>query len=143
MSFLKSLDISVSALTAQRTRSDIIMQNIANAKTTRTEDGTPYRRQMTVFEEDKSFKKYLTDSKIRHHLEGVRVAKVVKDQTPLTPVYDPTHPDADEEGYYYLPNVNTSKEIMDLMAATNAYSANISALNAVKSMASKALEIGK
>lgn len=143
MSFLKSLDISASALSAQRARSDIIMQNISNAKSTRTEDGTPYRRQLTVFEEQKSFDKYLTDSITRSHLKGVKVSAVVKDESPLTPVYDPTHPDADEDGYYYLPNVNTTKEIIDLMAATNAYSANVTALNAVKSMASKALEIGK
>lgn len=143
MSFLKSLDISASALSAQRARSDIIMQNISNAKSTRTEDGTPYRRQLTVFQEQKSFDKYLTDSITRSHLKGVKVSAVVKDESPLTPVYDPTHPDADEDGYYYLPNVNTTKEIIDLMAATNAYSANVTALNAVKSMASKALEIGK
>lgn len=143
MSFLSSLDIAASALSAQRTRMDIISQNISNAQTTRTEDGTPYRRQLVVFQEKKTFKQYLGENRAHVRNAGVRVAKVVKDETPLIPVYDPTHPDADENGYYYMPNVNIAKENIDLMAATNAYSSNITAMNAVKAMANKAMEIIK
>lgn len=143
MSFINSLDISASALSAQRTRMDIISQNIANQSTTKTSDGTPYRRQLVVFEEDKSFKKALTDSSEKLKLSGVKVAKIIKDETPLKPVYDPTNPDADENGYIYMPNVDNTKEQIDLMAATNSYSANVTAMNAVKSMAMKALELMK
>ncbi|MEG0614714.1 MAG: flagellar basal body rod protein FlgC [Oscillospiraceae bacterium] len=143
MSFLNSLDISASALTAQRTRMDIISQNITHAKTTRTEDGTPYRRQQVVFEEQKSFENTLADNKKKLRLKGVKVSEVIKDETPLTPVYDPTHPDADEDGYYYLPNVDLTKETLDLMAATTAYTSSLTAFNATKQMALKALELMK
>lgn len=141
MAFLSSLDISASALSAQRTRMDIISQNIANQATTKTEDGTPYRRQLVVFQEDKSFKKYLTDSKKKVELSGVKISAVVKDQSPLKPVYEPDNPDADENGYIYMPNVDNSKEQIDMLAATNSYSANITALNATKSMARQAIGI--
>lgn len=142
MAFLSSLDISTSALTAQRTRMDIISQNIANQETYKTKDGTPYRRQVVAFEENKSFSKYL-DGTVKENLKGVRISKIVTDDSPLTPIYDPKNPDADEQGYIYKPNVDNSKEQIDLIAATNAYSANLTALNAVKSMAEKALEIMK
>ena len=144
MSFLHSLDIAGSALAAQRTRMDIISQNIANQETYKTEDGTPYRRQLVVFEEQKSFEDYLTEKggpKSRY--EGVRIAKIVEDQSELVPIYDPSHPDADEDGYLYKPNVDNTKEQIDLLAATNSYNANVTALNAVKAISSKALEIFK
>ena len=143
MSFLSSLDISASALSAQRTRMDIISQNIANQATTKTSDGTPYRRQLAVFEEDKSFKKFLSDGSKKLKLSGVKVAAVIKDETPFTPVYDPTNPDADENGYIYMPNVDNAKEQIDLLAATNSYSANLTAMSATKTMAQKALELMK
>lgn len=143
MSFLSSMDISASALSAQRTRMDIIAQNIANADNYKTEDGTPYRRQLVVFEEKKTFKSYLTESKTKTKLAGVEIASVIKDETPFTPVYDPDNPAADENGYIYMPNVDKTKETIDAMAASNSYSANITALNVIKAMASKALEIGR
>ncbi len=143
MSFLSSLDISKNALSAQRLRMDVITQNIANAETTKTEDGTPYRRQEVVFQERKSFKSVLGQQQSKLKYEGVTVAKVVKDESPLTPVYDPTNPDANEEGYVMMPNVDRTKETLDLMAATRSYEANIAALDAVKNMASKALSIAR
>lgn len=142
MSFLSSMEISASALSAQRTRMDIIAQNIANADTTKTADGTPYQRQLVVFEEKKTFKSYLTESKSKTSMAGVKITEVIKDETPFTPVYDPTNPDADEDGYIYMPNVDKTKESIDAMAASNSYNANVTALNAIKAMASKALEIG-
>lgn len=147
MAFLNSLNIGGSALSAQRLRMDIIAQNIANSHTTRTESGEPYRRQQVVFAERDSFSNVLA-SKIANKrsklaLSGVVVAEVVEDESPLKPVYDPTHVDADENGYVYLPNVDTAKEQIDLMAATRSYDANITVVNAVKSMAVKALQIGK
>ncbi len=142
MSFLNSLDIGRNALSAQRLRMDVITQNIANAETTRTSDGGPYRRQMVVFEERKSFKSILGEKR-KENYEGVNVAAVVKDDAPFTPVYDPTNPDANEDGYVMMPNVDKTKEQLDLMAATRSYEANITAINAVKAMASRALQIGK
>ncbi len=143
MSFLNSLDIGRNALSAQRLRMDVITQNITNAETTRTEDGTPYRRQVVVFEEQTSFKRLLGQKSKKLNYEGVTVAQVVKDDSDLTPVYDPTHPDADERGYVMMPNVDRTKEQLDLMAATRSYEANVTAINAVKSMATRALQIGK
>ena len=119
----------------------IISQNIANAETTRTVDGTPYRRKLVIFEEKKSFKKVF-DEKITKY-EGVGVTKVIEDDAPFVPVYDPNHPDADENGYVNMPNVDRTKETLDLMVATRSYEANVTAINAVKAMASRALQIGK
>jgi len=146
MGFYKSLDISASALTAQRLRMDIISQNIANSNTTRTEDGTPYRRKTVVFEErtGDSFSTYL--SKASDDLSvgsGVRVSGIVEDPTPFKRVYDPGNPDADEEGYVEMPNVDTVTEMVNMISASRAYEANVTAINTVKSMALKALDIGK
>ncbi len=143
MSFFSSLDISKNALSAQRLRMDIISQNIANAETTRTEDGGPYIRQYVSFEERTSFKKMLGDENAKLQYEGVTVDSVKKDDAPLVPVYDPTHPDAGEDGYVMMPNVDKTIEMIDFMAATRAYDANVTILNGVKAMASKALQIGK
>lgn len=143
MAFLSSLDIGSSALSAHRLRMDVITQNIANAETTRTVDGKPYTRQMVVMQEKTSFNKLLKDKINGADYEGVKVTEVVKDDSPYKTVYDPTHPDADENGYVLMPNVDTTKEMIDLMAATRTYEANVTAVNAVKAMAIKALQIGK
>ena len=149
MAFLSSLDISGSALTASRLRMDVISENLANASATRTENGGPYKRKMVVYQTadgNQSFQSAL-DGRMEDVSEavpgGVKVTGIVEDQTPSTPVYDPSDPDADEQGYVQMPNVDPVNEILDMMSVTRAYSANISALDAVKSMASKALDIGK
>lgn len=139
MNFLSSLNINGSALTAQRLRMDIISENIANSETTRTEDGSPYTRKMIVMREKSPFTSLMT----KIEKGGVEVAEIVRDDSEYKLVHDPTHPDADEDGYVRYPNVDMVKEIMDMMSATRAYDANITALNAVKSMASSALQIGK
>lgn len=150
MAFLSSLDIAGSALTAGRLRMDVISENIANANTTRTEKGGSYRRKMVVYEPaDKgSFQDTLENelsgsSTGNTTLGGVKVTGVVEDQSPLIPVYDPSNPDADEDGYVQKPNVDLVKETLDMMSVTRAYNANLTALDAVKGMASKALEIGR
>ncbi|MBU3878566.1 flagellar basal body rod protein FlgC [Faecalicatena sp. AGMB00832] len=153
MSFLNSLDITGSALTAERFRSDIILQNLANQNTTRTEEGGPYRRKQVVFREQPlTFQEQLGNAMKtgsvsvgrRGRTEGGVIAEeVVESQEAFVPVYDPTNPDADENGYVQMPNVNNAEEMVDLMAASRAYEANITALNITKSMAMKALEIGK
>ena len=140
MAFLNSINIIGSALTAERFRSDIILQNIANQNTTRTESGEPYRRKQVIFQErEQSF----SDALKKVTGGGVRVTEVVESQEDFKPVYDPDHPDADEVGYVYYPNVNNTEEQVDLMDASRVYEANVSALSVVKAMASKALEIGK
>lgn len=145
MSFLSSLNIGGSALTAQSFRMDIISQNIASANITRTASGEPYRRKQVVFEErgQQSFRNALTKELESMPGNGVRVKEVVEDQSDLQPVYDPAHPHADEDGYVWMPNVNTAQEMMDMMSATSSYQANITAINAVKGMAIQALQIGK
>lgn len=148
MGLFNSFNISASALTAQRLRMDVIAQNIANVNTTRTEDGTPYRRKTIVFQEkeaDISFAQYLSEQSRQRYLAGggVRVTAVVEDPSPFREVYDPSHPDADENGIVRMPNVEIVTEMVNMISATRAYEANVTALNASKSMASKALEIGR
>lgn len=145
-----SLNISASALTAQRLRMDVTSSNIANAQTTRGSlvngKWEPYRRKMVVMEpRENSFNSILQGQiqKQQNQLQGVRVTNVVEDQTPFQTIYDPTNPDADIQGYVKMPNVDLSKEMVDLMAASRSYEANITAFNTGKSMMLKALEIGQ
>ena len=163
MAFLSSLDIAGSGMTAQKRRLDTIAENITNRETLRTEDGGPYRRKLTVFREigksrSPSFGRIMQKYTDRFGVErtarfrsrndggtkgGVMVSEIIEDPKEFVPVYDPNHPDADEEGYVWMPNVDTSVEMVDAMAATRSYSANIAAFEAIKSMAKMALEIGK
>ena len=140
MAFLSSLDISASALTAQRMRMDVISENIANADTTRTANGEPYRRRVSVLTEQP-----LTFSSVLRKATGggVEVSQITEDMSDFNYVYDPDHPDADANGYVAKPNVDTTEEIIDMMSATRSYEANVTALNATKSIAMKALEIGR
>jgi len=146
MGYFGALDIGASALTAQRLRMDTISQNIANANTTRTEDGTPYRRRLVVFQERSQgipFSEYLSASSRERYIgKGVKVAAVVEDASDFKRVYDPGHPDADEEGYVAMPNVDIITEMVNMISATRAYEANVTSINTTKSMALKALEIG-
>lgn len=139
------MNISSSALTAQRVRMDVISQNIANANTTRTQNGEPYRRRQVVFqaESGSAFSKYLSNARNSSSIQGVRVAEIIQDMSEFIKEYDPDHPDADAQGYVSYPNVEEVTEMVDMMAATRSYEANITALNATKNMALKALEIGK
>ena len=148
MSFLSSLNITASGMTVQRLRLDVAAENIANIETTRTESGGPYKRKMVVVEaKDNSFSSMYKRSidKFENNASkgGVRARSVVDDNTELKAVYDPEHPDADENGYVRIPNIDIVKEMTDSMSATRSYEANITAFNAVKLMAQKALEIGR
>lgn len=147
MGFFGSLDTSASALTAQRLRLDIIAQNMANISTTRTESGGPYQKKNVVFEQIQndtgaSFSSILKREQQRGN-NGVRVAQIVTDQSPGTLVYDPYHPDANEQGYVETPNVNIIDEMVDMISASRSYEANINAFNSMKAMFTSALEIGK
>lgn len=147
MSFFGSLDTSASGLTAQRLRLDVISQNMANASTTRTEEGGPYKRKSVVFEQvqnesSSSFSSILNKKKQSGN-NGVRVAQIVEDESEGSLVYDPTHPDANEEGYVEMPNVNTIDEMVNMISASRSYEANVNSFNSMKAMFTKALEIGK
>jgi flagellar basal-body rod protein FlgC len=148
MGFLSSLDAAASGLSAQRLRMDVTSQNISNINTTRTENGQPYRRKIVMFEareQSKPFYKYLSESAKRKMggTEGVRVTRIIEDTSPYKRVYEPGHPDADEEGYVNMPNVDLVTEMVNMISASRAYEANITSINTTKSMALKALEIGK
>jgi flagellar basal-body rod protein FlgC len=140
-----TLAISASALRAERLRLDVIASNLANANTTRTGEGGPYRRRNVVFvsqglEDD--FAATIDALAEQGTRRGVQVADVIEDTTPSRLVFDPGHPDANAEGYVAYPNVNPVAEMVDLMAATRAYEANVQAVNATKRMAEAALAIG-
>jgi flagellar basal-body rod protein FlgC len=146
MGYFSSLDISASGLTAQRMRMDLISQNIANANTTRTENGTPYRRQTLVLGTDNlsPFSQYLSEAK-KDIIEGgkVKIKGIQEDQSDFKRTYDPDNPDADEEGYVLMPNVNIVTEMVDMISATRSYEANVTAANASKTMAMQAINIGR
>ena len=136
MNAFSSMQISATGLSAERLRMDTITSNMANASTTRSADGSgPYVRKIAVFQEALDANK---------EMAGVKAVKIEKDNSPLRKVYDPTHPDADKTtGYVTMPNVNVLNEMADMMVATRSYEANVDTFNALKSMFSKALEIGK
>ena len=154
MAFLSTINIVGSGLTAQQLRLDIVGENVTNSTTTRTEnDGGAYRRKVVVFESvagKDAFRQAM--AKAAYGLApsagysttgGVRVAQIVEDPSELRLVYDPTHPDADEEGYLEMPNITLVKEITDAMAATQAYSANVTMFNTLKTVIADGLQIGR
>lgn len=147
MGFFDSMNISASGLTAQRVRLDTISENIANVNTTRTSNGQPYRRKVALFEainQGKNFSDYLSDSVNKNFTgDGVKVQKIAEDNSAFKKVYDPGNPDADSKGYVSTPNVEVVNEMVDMVDASRAYEANVTALNSFKSMALKALDIGK
>jgi flagellar basal-body rod protein FlgC len=145
MNFLDALHVSSSGLTAQRIRMNVISSNLANVHTTRTPGGGPYRRKDVVFASqpgDQSFQNIL-GSRMPGGLSGVKVTGITSDPRPPLMKYDPRHPDADEKGFVALPNINMVEEMVNMISATRSYEANVAAVNATKSMAMKALEIGR
>lgn len=145
MGFLSSMDITGSALTAQRLRMDVVSQNVANINTTRDQNGQPYRRRVPIFQamDNGTFSTALNRSFSGTAGKGVRVTDIVEDQSEFKLDYNPSHPDADEFGYVRLPNVELAREMVDMMSATRSYEANITVLNSTKTMAMSALDIGK
>ena len=146
MGIFQSFNISATGMTAQRFRTDIIAENIANVNTTSTESGGPYRRKIVTFQEKDvtPFSQYFSYSKNKAVGNGVKVSKVSEDyETDFIMEYDPSNPDADENGYVSYPNVNTVTEMTNLIDATRSYEANATAFEASKNMALTALSIGK
>lgn len=145
MNFFNSLNISASGLTAQRLRMNVINSNLANMHTTRTTEGGPYVRKDVVFAANATtggFSDVLQDQ-LKNGLNSVKVVGVINDEKPPLLKFDPNHPDADENGYVRLPNINLMEEMVNLMSASRSYEANVTAIKATKSMATKALEIGR
>jgi len=138
---LTTLAISAAGLSAQRTRMNVLAENLANAETTRTEDGGPYQRKLVVLGSEPAASFSETLDAVRGNL--VKVEEIVSSAEPPRLVYMPAHPDADADGYVALPNINPVLEMVDLLGATRAYEANITAVQALKSMTNKAFEIGR
>lgn len=156
MSFLNTINIIGSGLTAQQLRLDVVSENVTNSQTTRVENGEgAYRRKMVVFEAvsgRNSFRAALAraaagavpNAGAAPNAGGVRVTQIVEDEdTPMKMVYDPSHPDADDQGYVELPNVDMVMEMADAMAASRAFASNVTAFNTLKSVISSGLEIGR
>lgn len=146
MNILSSMEISSSGMAAQRYRMNIIAANIANAQTTRTPEGGPYRRREVIFGALPAQRSF--EEELRSHVKPddplhVKVLGVAIDERPPLLKYDPAHPDSNEEGYVAMPNIDPLEEMVNLMLATRSYQANVAAFNATKSMALRALEIGR
>ena len=145
MDFMTALDISASALSAERTHMNIISMNLANVKTTRTVEGGPYRRKtviMSAIPVDDSFSKQM-QSALDRELRGVRVMHVAPDSRPMKLVYEPGHPDANADGYVAYPDINVVEEMANMMTAQRGYEANVTSVDAIKTMYNKALEIAR
>ena len=154
MAFLTSLNIIGSGMTAQQVRLDVISENVTNINTTRTENGGPYRRKIVRLQAEgnkNTFRSALTRAALRGSAisnrkvrtsGGVRVAEIAEDESENPIVYDPTHPDANENGYLEMPNVTLVKEVTDAMAASQAYNADVTIFNTFKQVISKSMEIG-
>lgn len=137
MSVFSIIDTSASGMTAQQLRVDIISNNIANADTTRTKEGGPYRREIPIFAER------LVETAHGIAERGVEVVRIAKDQSPFRKVYDPSNPDAGKDGYVKMPNVNVLREMVDLISAQRTYEANATVISDAKAMASSAVQIGR
>lgn len=146
MNLFKAMKVSATGLSAERARMDVISSNIANANSTRSAEGGAYRRQVALLsavkEQTANFKN-LVKNALHKSQGGVRVVSIVDDPSPLKSVYDPSHPDANADGYVEYPNVDVMKEMVEMITASRAYEANVTVLNSTKSMALKTLEIGK
>lgn len=145
MDFFSSMRVSATGLDAQMKRMNTISSNLANAETTRTEQGGPYRRKdplMAAQTDRESFGEILA-SELDEQIQGVQVQEIVEDDRPPRLVYNPQHPDANEQGYVAMPNVNVAEEMANMISAQRSYEANVTAMGAAKAMAQKALEIGR
>lgn len=145
MDFFSAMRVSASGMEAQNRRQNTISSNLANAETTRTEEGGPYKRKDPIFTattDKESFGEILQD-KMDNHVQGVLVEDIHEDTRPPRLVYNPTHPDANDDGYVAMPNINPVEEMANMISAQRSFEANVSALNTARMMAEKALEIGK
>ncbi len=144
MDLMTAIDVGASALNAERTHLNVISMNLANAKTTRTVDGGAYRRKEVIFKETDTtpFGKAM-QAELGGEVKGVRVENIQSDSRPFRKVFEPNHPDADEEGYVNYPDINVVEEMTNMMSAMRSYEANVSTITTAKSMYAKALDIGR
>ena len=154
MAFFSSMNIVGSGMTAQQARLDVISENITNMNTTRTESGGAYRRKITIMQSESGkngFREAMSRAARKgraisnrgfEQAGGVKIVEIAEDQTEMPFIYDPTHPDANEEGYVEMPNVTLVKEVTDAMAASQAFNANVTAFNALKQVVQRGLDIG-
>lgn len=143
MDILNTFKISGSAMQAQSQRLDTISSNLANVETTSTPEGGPYKKKSVYFQSTPlSFQEQL-DGNLRNSTQGVKVTKIIEDKTAPKKIYNPSHPDANADGYVEMPNINVMEEMVDMMSATRSYQANATAIKSAKRMALKALEIGR
>ncbi|MFK5926663.1 MAG: flagellar basal body rod protein FlgC [Desulfuromusa sp.] len=143
MDIFTTMKISASALKAQRIRMNAISSNLANIETTRTPDGGPYRKREVVFQSTQQGFADALDGRMRDTVQGVKVSQIQASTLPPRMVYDPSHPDADEQGQVAMPNISLVEETADMMSALRAYEANVTVVKSAKRMALKALEIGR
>ena len=151
MSFLSTLNIAGSGMTAQQTRLDVIAENIANANTTRTEAGGAYRRKVVTMQAQDGRNDFRAAMARAQRVSnagytttaGVKITNIAEDDSDLKLVYDPTHPDANEDGYVELPNVDMVQEMTDAMAASQAFNANVTVFNTIKGVIARGLDIGR
>ncbi|MBZ5575419.1 MAG: flagellar basal body rod protein FlgC [Acidobacteriia bacterium] len=143
MSLLSALSVSASGMSAQRTRSELLVENIANSETTRTAEGGPYRRKDAVFTSTPVASAFssLLDEQLGGSLMGVTVAGVSVDSRAPEKRYMPGHPDADKDGYVAMPRVNPAEDMVDLMGASRGYEANVSAISSIKDMIQRSIDI--
>ncbi|MBI5485265.1 MAG: flagellar basal body rod protein FlgC [Deltaproteobacteria bacterium] len=144
MDFFSAMNVSSSAMSAERTRMNVISSNLANANSTRSAEGGPYKRKDAVFAAAPAADAFSNAlNQAGRQIEKVTVAKIVEDPNPPRMQYDPTHPDANPQGYVAYPNINVIEEMTDMITATRSYEANVTAAQAAKSMALKTLELGR
>ena len=143
MSLFSSLDVSASGMAAQRARAEMLVENLANAETTRTPEGGPYRRKDVVFEADSSVGSFASAyrSALGDNVAGVRVSEKIIDQSEPDRRYMPGHPDADKDGYVAFPKINPAEDMVDLLGTSRSYEANVAAMSAVKDMIQKSLDL--
>ena len=143
MSLFSTLSVSASGMSAQRQRTELLVENLANSDTTRTPDGGPYRRKDVVFAADPEASEFqsLFENQVNASGVGVRVAQVVTDTQPPEKRYMPGHPDADADGYVAFPRVDPAEEMVDLMSASRGYQANVAAISAVKDMIARSIDL--
>ena len=143
MSLFSSLSVSASGLAAQRARAELLVENLANADTTRTPEGGPYRRKDVVFAEDPSLGSFSNElnSALGSNVSGVTVSETIVDNRDPDRRYMPGHPDADKDGYVAFPRINPAEDMVDLMGASRSYEANVAAISAVKDMIQKSIEL--
>jgi flagellar basal-body rod protein FlgC len=143
VSLFSSIDVSASGMSAQRERAEVLVENIANAETTRTAEGGPYRRRDVVFESSPVSSQFSSefDSQVGKQAAGVKVSQIVTDNSEPNRRYMPGHPDADQDGYVSFPHLNPAQDMVDLLSASRSYQANVSAISSVKDMIQRSIDL--